>query len=88
MPFAHSPRLSRFAMLFTGLLAATPLLARADSYRIVANIEGSVTALSANGQAAAGMTLKVLRAQVSHSAHRLETSGTQLQRCARAVVTR
>lgn len=57
MPFAHSPRLSRLALLFTGLLAAAPLLARADSYRIVANIEGSVTALSANGQAAAGMTL-------------------------------
>ena len=36
--------------------------------------------------AAAGMTLKVLRAQVAHSAHRLDSAGTQLQRCARATL--
>jgi exodeoxyribonuclease VII large subunit len=36
--------------------------------------------------AAAGMTLRVLQAQVSHAAHRLEVSGTQLQRCARATL--
>ncbi|MBI5129249.1 MAG: exodeoxyribonuclease VII large subunit [Rhodopseudomonas palustris] len=37
-------------------------------------------------KAAAGITLNVLRAQVSHSAHRLELSGTQLQRSARATL--
>ncbi|NEW92507.1 exodeoxyribonuclease VII large subunit [Rhodopseudomonas sp. BR0M22] len=36
--------------------------------------------------AAAGMTVKVLRAQVAHNAHRLDVSGTQLQRCARAML--
>jgi exodeoxyribonuclease VII large subunit len=37
-------------------------------------------------RAASGMTLNVLRAQVSHSAHRLDVAGTQLQRCARATL--
>jgi len=37
-------------------------------------------------KAAAGITLNVLRAQVGHSAHRLELSGTQLQRGARATL--
>jgi exodeoxyribonuclease VII large subunit len=37
-------------------------------------------------RAAAGITLNVLRAQVSHSAHRLGISGQRLQHCTRAVL--
>lgn len=47
----------RHPALRAALIALLPLAAQADSYTLVARIEGSVTSLSADGQAAAGVTL-------------------------------